>query len=101
MIVVRGVNVFPSAIEDVVRRQPGATGEYVVVLDDDVVDPDTGFPHAIKVRAEVRPEAREGFADRLATAVRDQAKVRAVVELVDPGSLPRQTHKAQRLIRQR
>jgi phenylacetate-CoA ligase len=101
MIVVRGVNVFPSAIEDVVRRQPGSTGEYVVVLDDDVVDPDTGFPHAIKVRAEVRPEARDGFAERLAAAVREQTKVRAVVESVDPGALPRHTHKAQRLIRQR
>lgn len=38
MLIVRGVNLFPSAIEDVVRAFPGLTNEYVIVLDDSLKD---------------------------------------------------------------
>lgn len=99
MLVVRGVNVFPSAVEDIVRRAPGATGEYRIVLDGDVVDHATGYPNAVKLRVEARPDAPAGFAEDLAAAIRAELTVRAVVEVTEPGALPRQTHKSQRVVR--
>lgn len=98
MLVVRGVNLFPSAVEDVVRSFPGATGEYRIVLDDDVRDADTGYLNAIKVQAEVAADVPKGTAERLADELRSQLKVRAFVETVPEGELPRSTHKAVRVI---
>lgn len=99
MLVVRGVNVFPSAVEDTVRRTAGTTGEYRIVLDADVLDRTTGYPNAIKVQVEAQPTAEQGLADRLATSIRAEHTIRALVEVVAPGTLPRQAHKSQRVVR--
>src|SRR5690606_31885511 len=42
MIVVRGVNLFPSAVENLVRRIMGAAREFRLVLDPELRDPATG-----------------------------------------------------------
>lgn len=100
MLVVRGVNLFPSAVEEVVRRTEGTTGEYQIVLDTDVTDPVTGYLTGIKVRAEVEPGAAEAVRQRLAAAVRAELTVRCVVEPVPDGTLPRSTHKSKRVVRE-
>src|SRR5690606_37161157 len=56
MLVIKGVNLFPSAVEDVVRRTEDVVGEYRIVLDDDVTDRTTGALTAIKLRVEADPE---------------------------------------------
>jgi phenylacetate-CoA ligase len=96
MLVVRGVNVFPSAVENVVRRTVGDLAEFRVVLDPALADPATGYPTALRLRVEA-PDDR--IAGPLAAAVRAELKVRAVVDIVAPGELPRTTHKARRVVR--
>lgn len=99
MLIVRGVNVFPSAVEEVVRATPGTTGEYVIVLDKDVSD-HAGYLTGIKLRVERTPEAPSELARRLTDALRAALQVRAIVEVVEPGVLPRTTHKARRILRE-
>jgi phenylacetate-CoA ligase len=98
MLVIRGVNVFPSAVEDVIRAQEGTTGEFQIVIDDDVRDPETTFMTGLKLRVEAAPEAPADLGDRLARRIRDELQVRADVHLTRPGELPRTTHKATRIV---
>jgi phenylacetate-CoA ligase len=100
MLVIKGVNLFPSAVEDVVRRTPGVAGEYLVVLDGEVTDRVTGALTGIKVRVEAEPSRAEDVQHRLAAAIRAELTVRAVVQPVPPGSLERHTHKAKRVVRE-
>ena len=100
MLVVRGVNLFPSAVEQVVRRTAGVTGEYLIVLDSDVTDSITGYLTGIKIRVEVEQDCSDDVRTQLAEAVRAELTVRAIVELVPDGSLPRSTHKSKRVVRE-
>jgi phenylacetate-CoA ligase len=97
MLVVRGVNVFPSAVENVVRHTVGDLAEFRVVLDPALADPGTGYPTALRVQVEAATGAE--LADRLAAALWSELQVRAVVDIVAPGALPRTTHKARRVVR--
>lgn len=96
MLVVRGVNVFPSAIEELVRTMPALTDEYRIVIDDSVRDA-AGFLKAIRLQVEAADGRDAG--DALAQRVRSRLGVHAVVEVLAPGTLERSTHKARRLIR--
>jgi phenylacetate-CoA ligase len=99
MFIVSGVNVFPSDIEFVVRNVSNLTGEYrIVVYTEDRL---TRFD--IEVEAANSPEI---FGDQLAAEVIQQAKQRLGirpknVKVLPPGTLPRATHKAKRVIDQR
>lgn len=98
MLVVRGVNLFPSAVEEVVRSIPGLGNEFQIVLDDALRDA-AGFLTGIRIRAEVDHGDPAALADELATRVRARCQVRAEVELLPLGTLPRAMHKARRVIR--
>lgn len=97
MLVVRGVNVFPSAVENVVRRALDGPAEFRIVLDPALADPATGYPTALRLQVEA--EAAGELPGRLTATLRTELQVRAVVDVVAPGSLPRTTHKAQRVTR--
>ncbi|MEQ8899552.1 MAG: AMP-binding protein [Roseovarius sp.] len=96
MLIVRGVNVFPSAIEDVVRSIGGLADEYQIVVDDSVRDTETGMLKGIRLKVEA-PGGTS--AETVAAEVKRALNIRAHVEIAPSGSLPRATHKAQRLIR--
>ncbi|GAB3434798.1 phenylacetate--CoA ligase family protein [Actinophytocola sediminis] len=96
MLVVRGVNVFPSAVENVVRRTVADLTEFRVVIDPALADPATGYPTALRLQIE---STVDGVAGRVAAALRADLSVRAVVDIVEPGTLPRTTHKARRVVR--
>jgi phenylacetate-CoA ligase len=98
MLVIRGVNVFPSAVEEVVRATPGTSGEFQIIIDDDVRDPETTFMTGLKLRVEAVADAPEDLGDELAKRIRSELQVRADVNVVDPGVLPRTTHKATRIV---
>lgn len=99
MLVIRGVNLFPSAIEDVIRRTDGAGDEYRIVIDRSVIDPSTGFPTGVRLQVETLA-GYDDLADRLGAEIRRELLVRAHVDVVPPGSLERFTHKAHRVIRE-
>lgn len=98
MLVIRGVNVFPSAVESVVRRTMGSAGEFRIVVDPGLRDRATGFLTAIRVDVEV-DDPRSPDLDTLSARIREELLVRAVVKPLAPGTLPRATHKASRLVR--
>lgn len=100
MLVVKGVNVFPSSVENIVRRMEGVTGEYRIVLDRDVTHADTGYLTGIKVRLEVSSGHEDRVAHDLAAAIRAELTVRTVVDCVPVGTLERSTHKATRVVRE-
>ncbi len=89
VVIVRGVNVFPSAIENIVRRFP-EVGEFAVdvyrraELDD------------MEVRIEVRDEKVEEVTAAVAKEIRAGIGIRAVVTPVPFGTLPRFDLKAKR-----
>jgi phenylacetate-CoA ligase len=97
---VRGVNVFPSAVEQLVRRTRQAAGEYQIVLSDEVTDLVTGYLTAIELRVETTASDTGRFARELADAVRAQLGVRCIVTPVSAGTLPRSTHKSRRVVRE-
>lgn len=101
MLVVKGVNLFPSSVENIVRRMEGTTGEYRIVLDSDVTNPATGYLTGIKVRLEVAEGRAERVAHDLAHAIRTELTIRAVIECVPVRSLERTTHKAKRVLREK
>ena len=94
MVVVRGINVFPSAIENVMREFP-EIGEFRI--------------EAVQRRAltelrltlEPGPECTSttGLAERVAQKFRESIGLRPQVELVSPGTLPRFELKAKRFFK--
>jgi len=85
MVTVRGVNVFPSAIESVIRRFD-EVGEYRVVL--------TTVREMDELRCTV--EATGDVAERVAVAIHRELGIRCAVDAVSPGTLPRFEMKAKR-----
>jgi len=89
MVVVRGVNVYPAAIDDIVRRS-GGIAEYRVEVR---VERSLTDLH-IEIEA-VDPSV----AHRLEVALRDALTLRIPVSLAPPGTLPRFELKAKRWVR--
>ena len=98
MLIVRGVNLFPSAVEDVVRAFPGLSNEYLIVLDDSVKDPVTGFLTGVRLQVERESDDSADLGERLAQRLRERLHVRFHVEVVAAGTLPRTVHKAKRVV---
>lgn len=93
MLILRGVNVFPSAIKDVIMSmRPRTTGEIQVVLD----RPGPGVEPPLKIRVEHGPGLEDLIAlKREAEALlRDKLIFSAEVQVVTPGTLPRFEMKA-------
>ena len=101
MVVVRGENVYPSAVENVVRAIPGLTGEFrMVVSRERTMD-------ELTVLAEHTAEAAaaEGGTDavkrQLESDLGATLGIRSIVELKAPGELERTQFKARRVIDER
>ena len=93
MIQVRGNNLYPGALEAVIRRFP-EVAEYRVEVDQS--EPLT----AVRVQVEPVPGmAGAAVAERVHRAIRDELLFRADVLAVPPGSLPRFEMKAQRVVK--
>jgi phenylacetate-CoA ligase len=78
---VRGMFVHPSEVAEVMRKHPVIRRARLVVSRS--VDLDV-----MTLRAEVEPQDRPGLAQALAATVKEVTRLRAEVELVDPGVLP-------------
>jgi phenylacetate-CoA ligase len=95
MIILRGVNVFPTQIEEVVLRTPGLAPHFQLVLTTE------GRLDALAVRVEARPdtpaELRASAAAEVERAVKDTIGVKVSCEIVDPETLERSVGKLQRL----
>ena len=92
MVTVRGVNVFPSAIEAIVRRF-AEVDEYRVEL--------VTVREMDELRCTVETRGGSDLAERVATAIHRDLGIRCAVESVAPGTLPRFDMKAKRFVRRR
>lgn len=92
MIPVRGNNVYPAALEAIVRRFPDVV-EFRIVVEQ------TGSLPVVRLELEPSAGAEVGLAERVHSAVRDELLFRADVVLVPPSSLPRFEMKARRLVK--
>ncbi len=97
MLIVRGVNLFPSAVEELVRAAEGATGEYRIIVGGKLRDAG-GFFTGIRLQVEAAPGAPYALGPELALAIKQRLQVRAEVEIVAEGTLPRSTHKSKRVV---
>lgn len=98
MLIIKGVNLFPTAVEDVVRGFAGLTNEYLMVIDDSVKDPKTQFLNGVKLRVERESGAPADIGERVQQRLREKLQVRFVVEVLESGALPRTVHKAKRVV---
>jgi len=99
LIILRGVNVFPTQIEELVLRTPPLSPHFQLVL----TRPDRMDEMTVRVeaRADATAEARASAADELAGAVKGSVGVTVAVEVVDPDTLERSVGKLRRVIDQR
>jgi phenylacetate-CoA ligase len=95
MLIVRGVNLFPAQIEELVLETQGLAVHYLIELRrQGALDQMT-----VTVEAEVTAVATSADpASRLAVRIKDRLGVSVEVVLAPPGSLPRSEGKAKRVI---
>ncbi|WP_406010634.1 phenylacetate--CoA ligase [Streptomyces sp. NBC_00637] len=96
LVILRGVNLFPTQIEEIVLRTPAVAPHFQLRLTRE------GRLDALTVRAEARPDAtnedRAAAARAIAAAVKDGIGVSVAVEIVDPESLERSVGKIRRIV---
>ena len=102
MLIIRGINVFPSQIEYALMEIPQVGQHFQIVVDR------KGALDEMLVRVEVSPDA---FSDKITDLMkigrivehklRNTLNVGVKVELVEPGSLPRFEGKAKRVVDRR
>ncbi|MDH5235966.1 MAG: phenylacetate--CoA ligase [Gemmatimonadota bacterium] len=100
MLIIRGVNVYPTQVEEIVLRHDGLAGQYQLV----VTRP--GALDELAVRCELLPGRADLAPDRVAAEVRERIKeligVSASVEVGAPGTIERTSAgKARRVIDRR
>jgi phenylacetate-CoA ligase len=94
MLIIRGVNVFPGAVDEIIRGFP-EIAEYQVRIET------MHHLDELKVLIEPVPECAEvtGLVGRLRKALQDAFALRVPVSPVDHGTLPRFEMKARRWVR--
>src|SRR3954449_9254878 len=99
MIILRGVNLFPTQIEEIILRTPGLSPHFQLVLTT------RGRMDQLAVQVEARPdcppERRESAAMEVAKGVKDTVGSTVEVLVLEPETLTRSVGKSQRLVGQR
>ncbi|MEQ0562451.1 phenylacetate--CoA ligase PaaK [Amycolatopsis sp. NEAU-NG30] len=99
LIILRGVNVFPTQIEEIVLRTAGLSPHFQLVRST------RGRLDHLTVRVEARQDAsaadREQAAASLVSQVKDGVGVSVEVDVVDPDTLERSMGKMRRIVDQR
>jgi phenylacetate-CoA ligase len=102
MLIIRGVNVFPSQIESVLMNIEGVEPHYLLIVDRQ------GALDTLEVHVEVREEVfsdevknLQSLGRRIEKDIKDLLGVNAGVKLVEPKTIQRSEGKAQRVIDKR
>ena len=93
MMIIRGVNVFPTQVEELILKQPELSPHYVMELTKD------GPMDHLSVLVEIQPDSKDhGSAGKLAHSIKSCIGVTAEVRIVAAGSIERSIGKAKRVI---
>jgi phenylacetate-CoA ligase len=99
MMIVRGVNVFPTQIEEKLLEISNLSAHYQIVLTRD------GRMDNMEIQVEALPDAsypaRQAATAELIKLVKDAIGISALVNVVDPGKIERSVGKAKRIIDRR
>ena len=102
MLIIRGVNVFPSQIESVLMETKGIAPHYQLIVDRE------GQLDTLEVAVEVddavfsdEVKQLQSLAKSIEQQIKDYFTVSVKVRLVEPRSLPRSEGKAQRVVDKR
>ena len=95
MLIIRGVNVFPSQVEELILRCEGLAPHYEI----EVSRPNRldEITITVEARAGVAGESHAAAAYSLAAKLKDNVGVTAGIRIVVAGSLPRSAGKAMRV----
>ncbi len=102
MLIIRGVNVFPSQIEQVITEMPDVSPFYQIVLTNDgeldrielQVEPNEDF--AFDEVSEI-----EGLRDKLGAELKKNLGIKVQIRIVEPRTIQRTTGKSHRIIDKR
>jgi phenylacetate-CoA ligase len=99
MLIVRGVNLFPSQVEEQILRDPALSGHYLIELSR------TGPMDDLLVRVEAREtltsEAQAKSSAELGARLKGMCGLSAAIEIAPPGAVERSMGKARRVIDKR
>jgi phenylacetate-CoA ligase len=97
MLIVRGVNLFPSNVEHLLLGVEEVAPHYRLIVDRE------GALDELTVECEPASDAidRDALSGRLETLLRDHTGIRIAVAVVDPGAVPRSEGKAVRVVDRR
>ncbi|HWT30602.1 MAG TPA: AMP-binding protein [Propylenella sp.] len=99
MFTIRGENIYPSEIDAALNEMPGYGGEHrIVITREAAMDELLLKVEANAATAAAGPEALESFRGAVARKMQKVLGIRAVVEVVEHGSIPRTDFKARRVI---
>ncbi len=97
MLVIRGVNVYPSEVERVLLAEPGVAPDYLLVVDERgdhrgliaCCEPFSAIKHQAGSAAASEPDHGAGLRPALEARLREALGVRVDVAVLPPGSVPR------------
>jgi phenylacetate-CoA ligase len=99
MLIIRGVNVFPSQIEYVIMGFPELAAQYQIVLDrPGALDVFTIKAELTEQTSKSTPEELDALKLRIRHKVNNITGISPIVELVKPGEIPRSVGKAKRVL---
>ena len=99
MLIIRGTNVFPSQVEDILSGIKGVTPFYRIEVDNE-----TGLDR-MKIKVEIEPSAlsdsyeeMDRFRKMIATKLKETMLVASEVQLIEPGGIERSFGKTKHVI---
>jgi phenylacetate-CoA ligase len=99
MFIIKGVNIYPMQIEEIIMDRPEVGQNYLIVLENE------GPKEDLKVKVEIRDEyfvedmrALHGLQQQIARRLQNEILVTPKVELVQSNSLPTSEGKATRVL---
>ena len=102
MLIIRGVNIFPSQIEEAISQHPAFQGQYQIIVDT------KGVMDSLTIQMEVTDSLFSGTLKdllrvqrELEESIRSNFFVKADIKLVEEGTIPRSSGKAKRVIDKR
>lgn len=99
MMIIRGVNVFPSQIEELILKESGLAPHYQIEIGKQ------GNLDTMMVNVEAAPDTpnddRKNIAERVQASIKDYIGVTAPVNITDPETIPRSLGKAVRVVDKR
>lgn len=97
MLIIKGVNVYPSAIEDILRGLDELTGEFCILLEKEGIQQDylylfVEYENTIDISNEY-----QNIKEKIKKKISESLLFKARIELVEENSLPKFEHKAKRI----